>query len=334
MKKIALLALALTLISTSVHANQIVLYNTGVNADGSLLSDGQIDSHYTISKVAYAAPDSSLYTSPNPFPAAGTPFLTNQSASVTSLWAWVANGPKSNWLTPTSYPGTSGNVYTYQTTFDLTGLDPATAKISGSWSCDDGGWLFLNGKLVAELPFGAMFAQLHGIQLGDAGSYFTFTPNHDFQLTSGFVAGINKLEFVVWDWGSGASGVRAEFSSATADPPLKQVKIDVRPGITSNIISLKATERVPFAILSAKGFNAVTEIDLATVTLGATGNEQSISYCDTTGTDVNLDGLPDIICNVLPQKTGLTPTSTKAIFKGKTISGVPLTGQNTVKVTL
>lgn len=130
---------------------------------------------------------------------------------------WVANGPKSQWISPSADTyGIWYWLYTYQATFDLTGLDSASVRITGSWSADDPGWMFLNGQLAAELPFEWMFHELYGTQVApNAPSY---TANHDFQLAGGFLPGINTLEFVVWNPGGGPTGLRVELSSATADP--------------------------------------------------------------------------------------------------------------------
>ena len=62
-------------------------------------------------------------------------------------------------------------------TFDLTGLDPATAELSGRWTMDDCGSMYLNGQLVVDEECG-----------------FALIP---FEIADGFVPGVNELVFVI-----------------------------------------------------------------------------------------------------------------------------------------
>jgi hypothetical protein len=218
MKKTLLLSLLLllfVLMTLSAHADQIGLFSTGVAADGSLLSADTIDPHYRITMVVEGI---GSVGEPVTMPGSGSVLQKDIPAFVVfDVPYWVENGPKSNWISPSADTWETGNrLYTYQATFDLTGLDPASARIAGSWSSDDAGWMLLNGQPVAELPFEWMFHQLSGTQVApNAPSY---TANHDFQIAGGFLPGINTLEFVVWNSGGGPTGLRVEFSSATADP--------------------------------------------------------------------------------------------------------------------
>jgi hypothetical protein len=51
-----------------------------------------------------------------------------------------------------------------------------------------------------------------------------------------------------------------------------------------------------FYILGGLGFDPQTQVDIQTLRFGATGNEDSVSGCATTGNDVNKDGYPDLKC--------------------------------------
>ncbi len=85
---------------------------------------------------------------------------------------------------------------TFRTTFDLTGFDLATVEIDGLWGVDDTGLdILLNGVSTGiELP---------GI------SFSYFNALHAFSIATGFVSGINTLDFVVQDNGS-VAGFRAQ----------------------------------------------------------------------------------------------------------------------------
>jgi hypothetical protein len=122
------------------------------------------------------------------------------NSGVFPMGPWLNNGPSSKWIAPQANQ-TNGNPqgdYTYHTTFDLTGLNPATAVLLGQWGADNTAVMKLNGAAVASV-------------VGFAG----LTP---FSLNGGFVPGINTLDFVVTNWPSGPSptGLRVEISGTVS----------------------------------------------------------------------------------------------------------------------
>jgi hypothetical protein len=166
------------------------LYNTGVDNNNVLLPDSATDPHY------------SLITSADPF------FPGPEAKVAISFgWpfpAWIANGPNSKWIAPRADTGNSnspGNYY-YRTTFDLTGFNPYSAMITGQWTTDNNGLnILINGTGTGFTTPLAAFNQ----------GFFSFS------ITSGFVAGINTLDFVLFNE-SGPTGLRVEFLSGSADP--------------------------------------------------------------------------------------------------------------------
>ncbi len=192
---------AFVLAPALVQATPIIIFNTGVDDFGSLLPDGAIDPHYT------------LVSSPDPgFPGPNA-FVAQQGGWV---WGyWVPDSATSKWISPatnpsaTQYPLT-GN-YVYQTTFDLTGLDPSTAQISGIWTTDNAGVdIILNGTSLGYTTPDAAFAHFDG-------THYAFT------ILSGFVDGENILQFVVHNDGTPRSptGLRVELSGS-ADPEVPE----------------------------------------------------------------------------------------------------------------
>jgi hypothetical protein len=170
------------------------LFNTGVDASGAVLPDGTVgDPHYTLISIPAPTPpiqsttdirirDYAAYGDTSPY-GPGYP-----------MWQYVGDDSKSRWIGPNSvsmiddgdgtgihpyywFDGPVGD-YLYETTFDLTGFDPATAIITGQWSTDDFGVdILINGHSTANV---------------NNTPYTQWTP---FSITSGFVTGMNTLDF-------------------------------------------------------------------------------------------------------------------------------------------
>lgn len=153
------------------------LFNTGVDASGNALAAGSADPHYTIVETGDAA------------------VVVKDAIPST----WVDNTGTYRWVWQT-VDGTPTNVTrTFRTTFDLSGLDPATAALSGTWATDNSGVdIFINGTSTGNT----------------CGGFMSFC---GFSVTSGFVAGVNTLDFRVQDVGV-ISGFLVGSISGTADP--------------------------------------------------------------------------------------------------------------------
>jgi N-acetylneuraminic acid mutarotase len=153
--------------------------------------------------------------------------------------------------------------------------------------------------------------------------------------------------------------------------PFEMVKIDIKPGDPSNFINLKSNGVVPVAILGSATFDPMT-VDPASVTLtAATDNgsgEPGGAPVATRGrgipmtatADVNHDGYPDLILYfrtedmtalasaehssaLQPPGDGETPPlqsaghrpalqQMEAVLYGKTYSGTPIRGSDTVRI--
>jgi hypothetical protein len=161
MKKKVILTLATAMASlfllSNAHASIIPgLFNTGVDSNGIILSPGSIEQHYIMSDG---------YIS----------YITEASSS------WIDAPPDSLWISPFDQSTTAPEItYYYRITFDLSGLDPSTAIISGMWSTDNDSTMYINDQYT-------------GNSLGIYG-YESLSP---FTVSTGFVEGINVLEFRV-----------------------------------------------------------------------------------------------------------------------------------------
>ena len=183
---------AWTLTPTPIHGGEApapggtvraipTLYGTGLASDRSVLVPGTRDPHYTVTlsaeKVTPAPPAPALVIDGHP--------------------AWAANSSDSQWLGPVQ-PGTAnvaaGN-YRYQTTFDLSGFVPETARLTLNLAADNR----LNSVVLNGVSMGISFV-----------GFSEMSP--DFLLTSGFRSGTNTLEFRWANDGGGANpgGLRVQ----------------------------------------------------------------------------------------------------------------------------
>ncbi len=195
LRPIALSLLVVTFLVVGLVAGQASvipgLFNTGVNASGTPLPDGTLnDLHYSLVSVPGGTTVTLVRTSAGGYPI--PPYIGDDSLS-----AWI--GPNNDH----QVDGPVGN-YDYQVSFSLAGFNPSTASITGGWSSDNNG--------VAIL--------LNGVNSGNPGTSFTqfsigFAP---FSITSGFQAGINTLDFIVYN-GGGPTALRVEMTGTATPTP-------------------------------------------------------------------------------------------------------------------
>jgi hypothetical protein len=316
------------------------LFNTGLNADGLLVPSGP-DAHYKITAVAQAfSTDASgfpVIQQLNSFYAVALP-RTPVIVQNPYPGAWVPNGPNSNWIGPTSvgipYQDGAGlddngnyidrGIWIYQTTFDLTGLDPKTVHIAGIWGTDDPGWMFLNLD-NPNVPDAS--------HLVVSGGGFSSLPPFEISGANGlFRPGLNTLTFVVWDAGDVVTGLRMDIQSATAERAVRIVPIDIKPGSFPNSVNLSSEGTLPVAILSLPDFDART-VDVSTVTLSnaAVVLKKNGTYMASVE-DVNGDGLLDLVIHVSTENLVIDTLGGEAVLKGKTVDGTNIEGRDFIRV--
>jgi hypothetical protein len=151
------------------------LYNTGVDAAGNPLvgGNGVTDTHYMVlSGPGISAPVSAVtyFT---------VPYLPDQPSGTNGNSRWISVNAN----------GSSGNsgTYVFETTFSLAGFDATTASITGQFAVDNHiTATTLNGNTIA----------------GATANSFTAYTGFSIPSGSGFVAGLNKLDFTVLDDGA------------------------------------------------------------------------------------------------------------------------------------
>jgi hypothetical protein len=143
------------------------LYNTGVDDNGIPLEGGAADPHYTQTVAPEGAPGPATAMAGPPSP------------------PWVQQTASSRWIGPNDPGGNAqAGMFEYEISFDLSGLDPTSAVITGLWSADNvGGDILLNG-VATENPQQGSFVDLSPFSISVADGD-TFLP------------GLNKLTFLV-----------------------------------------------------------------------------------------------------------------------------------------
>lgn len=171
-----------------------VFYSTGLAADGTPLSDGDVDPHWMITATPAGPTTASAYVTKNSNPVGIT---------------WLPNSDTSRWISPQTNElnGDAIGSYTYRTTFDLTGFDPATVRLTAKVAVDDAvDKIKLNGQILSLSAAGpAAF--------------------HTLSISSGFTVNVNTLEFSLKNNGTttNSSGLRVELT-VSATPYTEQAR--------------------------------------------------------------------------------------------------------------
>jgi hypothetical protein len=213
-------ALAVAALGTGASASTVPLqlYNTGVDNSGNTLGDYATDPHYAI----VSAP-------------VGSSTVDQVQAGWPVGSAWLGEDGSSRWVRPAN-PDTNdpAGYYTFQTTFNLpANVNVASVFITGQWSTDNNGiGILINGTNTVPNPNDT---NPHGVDPSKPYSntspdqylqygYDQWTP---FKITSNEVhAGINTLDFVVYNWiwpsGGNPTGLRVEMAGyyTLASPPV------------------------------------------------------------------------------------------------------------------
>jgi hypothetical protein len=141
-----------------------VVHSTG-QAD-----EGTIDPNYRMVQSA-----DRLFVPPNAY-------VILSNTSPVSLGFWTPNTINSRWIAPrvdTLEPNAPG-LYRYRTTFDLSGRNLSDAMLALEWAADNRGRVELNGIVLDEINFERGFQTMRQVSI-----------------LSGFLPGVNTLDFVV-----------------------------------------------------------------------------------------------------------------------------------------
>ncbi|MEN6576583.1 MAG: hypothetical protein ABFD90_09590 [Phycisphaerales bacterium] len=168
MQKSILVAVLCACVSSSALAGVSGLQNTGS------AGIGVADPSYTLISV---------------------PSGDSTAEGITPNPAWITPPDGSLWIGPTGSSVTDPvGWYVYQLTFTIDNVDPSSVTLTGRWSVDNSGQIWLNGSYTGIAK---------GDTITDTREYETV---NDFTIASGFQSGVNTLEFRVYNMaGSGCN---------------------------------------------------------------------------------------------------------------------------------
>jgi len=183
-------AVAMSVLAAGAYASSITIFNTGVDGSGAPQPDGTVgDLHYALSYLGSSYVPGSTTGSP-----IETIVRTDGTTFPLDVYTAFAGDTQSAWIGPNNlgannnydFNGPAG-YYDYRTIFDLSGLNPATAQLMITWAMDNVGVDVL----------------LNNVSLGQAyppsGTQGFFGTPPSFSVTSGFVQGLNTLDFIVYN---------------------------------------------------------------------------------------------------------------------------------------
>ncbi len=195
-----------------------VLYNTGVDNSGNVLTTGTQDSHYSLNSNGHDINNNSITGTSTPYASSSGWPISSPSVINGTSGQWIGADTSSSWLTLFQNPGVTldpktNGIYVFTTTFIVNaGYNPLTALISGQWASDNYSQMYLNGNLVASIANPRLTSSSDGM------AYDMWSP---FTINNYFVAGINTLTFDVTNIAQSTGnpmGLRVEFTNSSISP--------------------------------------------------------------------------------------------------------------------
>jgi hypothetical protein len=246
-----------------------------------------------------------------------------------------------------SFMGTTGHLATVtsatQNAF-LLSIAPSFSTFEGAWlggQCINAaacswvtgpltGQQFSNGQVPvngAYVNFGGLepypYSATSWVYMNIGANHSTVDPNNPISAGQWADAGTN--------FSTVNDPIEGYFVEFDITPPA--VAIQIKPPAQSPVqINLKSGGTTPVAILSTPNFDA-TQVDPATISLaGAPVRLRGNGSYSCSAQDVNGDGLPDLVCQVVTSQLQLGPTSTQAVLTGITFSGAFIQGTEAIRV--
>ena len=211
-------------------------------------------------------------------------------------------------------------------------------QFNGQWACGVGalGFLYASGNKallrVTSLPVDGVIA----IPSGTTCTFLLQATTSSLAAPSTCTVSARFAAFVFSTYPSGTpidtAGPVTLMTLTPCETPVRTVDIDIRPGTMPNVVNLRSKGNVPVAILSDATFYAPTDVVIASLTFGRTGDEASFRQCSSIAEDVNADGLLDLICHFYVEVASFQAGDTQGVLKGATSGGLALKGTDSLRV--
>ena len=114
---------------------------------------------------------------------------------------------------------------------------------------------------------------------------------------------------------------------------IMQISMEIKPGNddVSPPINPRSRGKIPVALLGSGAFD-VKDVDVSSLTFGASGYERSLHKCAKQPKDVNRDGFPDLLCHFYTERTGFDGSHLEGRLNGATDDGVAFQAASYLKV--
>jgi len=211
----------------------------------------------------------------------------------------------------------SGGERSVDTILTLFGPGPAYPVLI--WNDDVPMWQPIDAGSISRLD-----ARLDNVRLQTSGIYTVGVSGYPARLNDGGAYADTRLL-------TNSNGAYTLIISGVS-PNVQQINIEIKPGSGTHApINPKAKGTIPVALLSSAEFNAMN-VDVKSLTFGATGGEASFSRCGKDGEDINGDGRLDRVCHFENQLAGFDLDDSTGIVKGRTNGGTMFEGRGMLKV--
>jgi len=260
------------------------LRNTGIDAGGAPQANGAVSPFWTFLVNPDSASTNAIVGNDTGFPI--PPWLASSSTS-----KWI--GPRAD-LAPADIA--TGD-YLYRTTFNLANRDTNTVLIVGRWSTDNSGTSISVNGTALNLPMSTGF---------DTWTTFTITSSN-----VAFLPGNNTIDFGLNNAGPGPTGLRVEFTKASARTlPGVPAEIAVHPqggkfaeGDTV-ILNAAATGTLPITYQWKKnGANLLNKTNTSLTLTGVTTNDSgnySVAVTNAWGFGISSNAFVNVAYRPLP----------------------------------